>query len=279
MSFTLKIIGVVSLLVIQAVAVQADPEQDRRAFIDHYQTIYPGLPLEAYADGVYAIDQDARESWEAIEAFPPYELAIEKGKIAFDQPFRNGKAYADCFPHQGQAIAQLYPQWNPTKGKVITLALALNECREANDEAPLPYSDGRIAELLAYMAQSSRGKPTSIVVPEQDPRALAAYEEGKHYYYQRRGQLNFACATCHVQNVGKQLRSEILSPSLGHTTHWPVYRLKWGETGSLHRRFAECHEQIRAPKPAEQSTDLRHLEYFLSFMSNGIPVNGPSTRK
>ncbi|MDO8939402.1 MAG: sulfur oxidation c-type cytochrome SoxA, partial [Methylicorpusculum sp.] len=161
MTSTLKIIGAVYLLVIQVFAVQAGPEEDRRAFFDHYRTIYPDLPLDAYADGVYAIDQDARESWEAIEAFPPYELAIEKGKIAFDQPFKNGKAYADCFPHHNQGIAHLYPQWNAIKGKVITLALALNECREANGEASLPYSDSRIAELLAYMAESSRGKPVS----------------------------------------------------------------------------------------------------------------------
>ncbi len=45
---------------------------------------------------------------------------------------------------------------------------------------------------------------------------LAAYPQGEHSYYHRHGQLNFACATCHAQNAGKRIRSEILSASLDH---------------------------------------------------------------
>jgi len=88
-----------------------------------------------------------------------------------------------------------------------------------------------------------------------------------------------ACATCHVQNAGKRIRSEILSASLGHTNNWPTYRLKWGEMGTLHRRFRECLTQIKADAPPAQSAVLRDLEYFLSYMGNGIPITGPSTRK
>ncbi|MCK5354501.1 MAG: sulfur oxidation c-type cytochrome SoxA, partial [Methyloprofundus sp.] len=109
--------------------------------------------------------------------------------------------------------------------------------------------------------------------------ALAAYEHGKDYFYQRRGQLNFSCASCHLDNAGKFLRSEILSPALGHTTHWPAYRLNTGEMGTLHRRFMACNKLLRSKVDPAQSTALRELEYFLSFMANGLPLNGPSTRK
>jgi hypothetical protein len=34
--------------------------------------------------------------------------------------------------------------------------------------------------------------------------------------------------------------------ALGHTTGWPVYRSKWGEMGTLHRRFGGCNKQVRA---------------------------------
>ena len=162
---------------------------------------------------------------------------------------------------------------------VVTLALAINECREANGEKPLKYKKGKITAILAYMAFHSRGKITNVVVPEDDPRALEAYEKGRQFYFAKRGQLNFACANCHMQNPGMSIRTEVLSPGLGHTTHWPVYRAKWGEMGTLHRRFSGCNKQVRAKPFKAQGEEYRNLEYFLTHMSNGLPLNGPGARK
>lgn len=270
---------ILGLLVLLATVAFADPHQDQQLFRQHYQKLFPQLTLKDYADGIYAIDPEARESWQIIEEFPPYELAIESGEQLFKQAFKNGKHYSDCLPNKGIAISQLYPRWDKIQGKVITLALAVNQCRQQNGEPALPYQKGPLAEILAYLAYISRGKPIDIKIPASDSQALAAYEQGKQYYYQRRGQLNFSCAICHVQNAGKNIRSEMLSPSLGQTSNWPTYRLKWGNIGTLHRRFIECHRQIRAEIPKPQSDVLRNLEYFLAYMGNGIPVNGPSTRK
>jgi len=257
----------------------SSPQQDQALFRQYYQKLFPQLGLNDYANGVYALDEIARGSWQSIEEFPPYELAIEQGETLFSAAFNNGKHYSDCLPNKGIVISHLYPRWDKTQNKVITLALAINQCREENNEAPLAYQKGEIAQLLAYIANTSRGKPLDIKIPDSNPQALSAYEQGKQYYYQRRGQLNFSCSSCHVQNAGKKIRAEILSPSLGHTSNWPTYRLKWGEIGTLHRRIIGCHKQIRAKLPTAQSDALRHLEYFLSFMGNGIPFNGPSTRK
>jgi sulfur-oxidizing protein SoxA len=233
----------------------AGPVQDQLKFRQHYQALFPQLKLRDYADGVYAIDPVARQSWLAIEEFPPYEPAIEQGQLLFERPFKNGGQYAGCFPDPG--IANGYPKWDSSRGEAVTLAMAINDCRIKNRENPLPYQDKDMVYLLAYLAFSSRGKAIAIIIPEQDQRALAAYEQGRNFYYRRRGQLNFACATCHVQNAGKRIRSELLSPSLGHTGNWPVYRLKWGEIGTLHRRFSECLEQIKAEPLPEQSPDYR----------------------
>lgn len=262
-----------------ALPLYAGPAQDQIKFRQHYQELFPSVPLADYANGIYAIDPVARESWLAIEEFPPYEPAIEQGERLFNTPFNNGHRYADCLPNKGVAIAQTFPKWDSQKGEVITLTLALNDCRLKNHETALDAEKGDMANLLAFLAYRSRGKPMAIGLPENDPRALAAYEQGKDFYYRRQGRLNFACATCHVQNAGKYLRSEKLSPSLGHPASWPTYRLKWGEMGTLHRRFSECLQQIKAQPLPAQSTEYRNLEYFLSFMSNGIPITGPSTRK
>ena len=161
------------------------------------------------------MDADLRKQWEAKEEFPPYEFALEQGKEMFATPFKNGKSYADCFPNQGIGIRQNYPYFDEKAGKVITLELALNLCREANGESPYSYVKDEMAALTAYMAYTSRGKPFDIKIPN-DPRALEAYENGKKYFYQRRGQLNFSCASCHVQSPGQRIRTEVLAPGARH---------------------------------------------------------------
>jgi sulfur-oxidizing protein SoxA len=257
----------------------ASPAEDSRQIRAFYQQRFPQLTLGDYANGIYAIDPIAKSSWLAIEEFPPYEIALDQGAALFKQPFKNGKTYADCFPNRGIAIAQNYPYWDTATQTIITLASAINTCREQNQAVPLAYGTGEITRVMAYMAYTSRGQRINTKIPAQQPAALVAYQQGKAYFYQRRGQLNFSCASCHVDNAGKYLRSEILSPALGHTTHWPTYRLNTGEMGTLHRRFEVCNALIRAKVDPAQSKALRQLEYFLSYMANGLPLNGPATRK
>ena len=257
---------------------QATPQEDQEKFQGFYTKRFPDVPKEEFVNGVYSIDPVGRENWEAIEEFPPYETAISNGEEMWNTPFANGKGYKDCFP-DGPAIAAKYPHWDKERGMVITLPLALNDCREANGEKPLKFKKGPIADLLAYVTFQSRGQITNVVVPDDDPKALEAYEKGKQFYFAKRGQLNFSCANCHIQNPGNMLRSEMLSPAYGHTTHWPVYRSKWGEMGTLHRRFSGCNEQVRAKAFEAQGEEYRNLEYFLTAMSNGLPLNGPGARK
>lgn len=57
---------------------------------------------------MYSIDPAAREQWEEIEEFPPYELNIETGRELFEKPFANGQTYASCFDHGGIGIRQQY---------------------------------------------------------------------------------------------------------------------------------------------------------------------------
>ena len=254
------------------------PEEDLAAFRDFFKNRFPDVPTEEYTNGVYAIDPVGRENWEAIEEFPPYEPFVDEGRTMWETPFANGKTYQDCFP-EGPAMESKFPNWDKQKEMVMTLPLALNQCREANGEKPLKYKKGPISNLLAYIAFESRGQTTNVEIPTDDPKALAAYENGKKFYYTRRGQLNFSCATCHLQNAGMRIRSDILSPALGHTTHWPVYRSKWGELGTLHRRFDGCNKQVRAKPFKAQSDEYKALEYFETYMSEGLPVNAPSMRQ
>ena len=63
-------------------------------------------------------------------------------------PFKNGKTYGDCFRNKGIGIRQNYPYFDTKSGEVITLELALNQCREANGEKPLDYTKDAMAEAL-----------------------------------------------------------------------------------------------------------------------------------
>jgi sulfur-oxidizing protein SoxA len=256
----------------------ATPEEDLKAFRSFFQNRFPDTPFEDFINGVYSIDPASREQWVAMEDFPPYELALSRGEEAFNTPFANGKTYADCFKNGGKGIRQHYPYWDANTGQVKTLEQEINECRVANGEKPLKYKKGEIADISAYMAYTSRGNKMDVRIPD-DPRALAAYEDGKRHFYSKRGQLNLACADCHVWNAGNKVRADLLSPALGHVTHFPVYRSKWGELGTLHRRYGGCNRQVRAKDFPAQGEEYRNLEFFHSFMSSGLEVNGPGARK
>jgi sulfur-oxidizing protein SoxA len=258
--------------------IASTPEEDREAWTSFFEQRFPQVERTDFVNGVYSIDPVGRENWEAIEEFPPYEAAIIDGEEMWNTAFANGKTYADCFP-DGPGIAGKFPHWDKDEGMVMTLPLALNNCREANGEEPLKYNKGPIADLLAYVTYESRGQVIDVEIPEDDPRALEAYEQGKEFYFARRGQLNFSCASCHLGNSGTTLRTEILSPALGHTTHFPVYRSKWGEMGTLHRRFSGCNKQVRAKPFPPQGEEYRNLEYFMTYMNNGLELNGPGARK
>jgi sulfur-oxidizing protein SoxA len=247
------------------------------AFRDYFVQKFPEVKLDDFANGPYALNEDMRRQWEEKEQFPPYEFSLEAGKELFAKPFANGKHYADCFPDQGVGIRQTYPQFDAKSGKVVTLELALNDCRKANGETPISYTGEDMAALTAYMAFTSRGKPFDIKIPD-DPRAREAYENGKRYFYTRRGQLNFSCATCHVQNPGERLRAEVLAPALGILNAMPIYRSEWGGMGTTSRRFITCNSQVRGVPLEPQADEYRDLEYFLSYVANGLPITGPGSR-
>ena len=275
LAITAVCVLIASIVLADKRATDTTPAEDLRLYRDYFSKRFPGISLNEFGNGTYAIDQVSRENWEAIEP-PLHMLMIETGETLWNTAFVNGKTYGNCF-HEGPGQRKNFPYWDNKRKMVVTLPLAINECRTSNGEQPFDYGKGRITNLLAYMSYASRGQKVDIEIPNND--ALTAYNEGKHDFFARRGQLNLSCAHCHMESAGKHLRTIILSPALGHTSGWPVYRSEWGELGTLHRRFGDCNEQVGAKPFNAQSRAYRNLEYFLSHMSNGIEYNGPSARR
>ncbi|MCW8888149.1 MAG: sulfur oxidation c-type cytochrome SoxA, partial [Gammaproteobacteria bacterium] len=146
-----------------ATVMASSPEQDRVALQNYMAKKFPGVPLQEYANGVYAIDSVGRDNWEAIEEFPPYETFIDAGEEMWNKKFANGKSFKSCFGKPG--VAHKYPHWDKEKQMVMTLPLAINNCLKANGEKTLKYKKGPINNILSYMAFESRGNKTNVVIP------------------------------------------------------------------------------------------------------------------
>ena len=260
-----------------AVAVHASPEGDRQELTKYYTSKYPNIKVEDYVYGALAFDADSQAQYDAIMEFPPFESEVEKGRKMWETPFKSGKTYSSCLPNSGNQIAGNYPMFDEAKGKVVTLQDAINACRTANGEEAYKLNDMKtMGVLTSYMRTLSNGMIMNIKV--QSTKAVAAYEDGKKTFYARKGQLNFACASCHVQNAGNRLRSELISPAIGHAVHWPVFR-GGDNLVTLQQRYDGCFKQVRAVPPEQGGSTMNNLEYFHSSLSNGLPMKASVFRK
>ncbi|HVY05861.1 MAG TPA: sulfur oxidation c-type cytochrome SoxA [Burkholderiales bacterium] len=256
---------------------EALPEKDRQAFLADYREKFPGVPLESYVNGALMVSRDAMAQFDSIMEFPPFQDDVDKGKKMWESPFRNGKTFSSCFPDGGRNVAGNYPYYDVKADKVVTFEMDVNRCLRENAESEFRYDDAKtMGTLTAYARTLSDGMRTNVKV--EGPGALAKYEKGRRLYFTRNGRLNFACSSCHLQIAGKTLRTEVLSPAVGQTTHWPVFR-GGDNLNTLHMRYRRCLDQMRAPLFAAGSEELNDLEYFHSYLSNGLPLRASVYRK
>jgi len=257
-------------------AASAGPAEDRSALIKDTKGALSGVKFEDYVLGALALNKDAKAQYESIMDFPPYLNDLDNAKKAWEKPFKNGKNFASCFADGGKNVAGNYPQFDNASGKVVTFENALNACLRRNGEAELKYGSSALGLLSAYAKSLSDGMKVQVKV--EGPVALAAYEKGKTLYYSRRGQLNFSCASCHVGEVGSFIRSEQLSPLIGQAAHWPEFRAGTNLV-TLQGRFRQCQKNTRAAPLEFNSEEYNNLEYFMTYMSNDLPMQTPVFRK
>jgi len=295
----ITLISMIGGSILFAGSFNAQAEKDRKAFVKYFEKKFENpvknqaeyfpyvtkaelqnkyispISFQGFQDGPLSWYKPSKEQFAEINEFAPYEIPLDDGIELFNKPFANGKSYSNCFPDQ--SIKQNFPYYDTKRDDIVTIGMAVNECRVKNGEKPLKYGKGDLAKVVAYIAFKSRGQKINITIPSEN--AAKAYEAGKKLFYKQRGYLAISCNECHVQSAGKRIRAEALSPALGGTTHMPVYRVKWGGLGTLQRRLAGCVKDTGSEKPKMQSKPLKELAYFLTYMSNGMKLNGPDTRK
>lgn len=253
-------------------ACHASADTVRRELAARLQQQLPGIAPADYALGAAAFDRELRAQAEVPA--PGAAAILAEGKRAWERKFGNGRSLATCFPNGGRRVAAAYPQYDPRLKRVVTLEMAINQCLKTHKEPLLEHGEAKaMGTLTAYLRSLSDGQKIAVRVPAA---GQAPFEQGRRLYFTRMGQRNFACASCHLQGAGKRFADTPLSPVIGQATHWPVIR--GGMPVTLHARIRECLELMgAAPFPAG-SDELNHMEYFLSYLSNGLPLKANVAR-
>ena len=264
--------AVAAALAMSGASVYAAANQVKAEILARLQQAVPGVAPADYALGSAAFDAELRAALQ--EKAGESAAVIEAGKKVWTRKFRNGRTLAACFPNGGRRIAAAYPQYDARLKRVVTLEMAVNQCLKANGEPLFEMAEPQtMGAAIAYLRSLSDAQKAAVRV---SAAAEERFEEGRRLYFTRMGQRNFACASCHVQSPGRRYTEQVLSPAIGQATHWPIIR--GGRAITLQARIRECLEIMgAAPFPAG-SEELNNIEYFLAYLSNGLPLRANVVR-
>ena len=260
------------------------PDQDRQALIQALQERLPGTKPTDWTLGGDVLAPSAGGNVQAM----PFNAdnatnsadILSIGKKLWERKFKNGKSLAHCFPNGGKRIASTYPQYDAKAKLVITLEGAINRCLQLHREPEIDVANAPVmGPLSAYARSLSDGQRLALRVGI--PAAREKLDAGKALFTRRIGQQNFACASCHVQQAGRILElrepftrratGTVLSPAVGQATSWP--RLEPGGTvRTLQMQYQQCMKKSGAEPFDLGSEELNNLEYYHTFLSNGLPI-------
>ena len=214
----------------------------------------PSAPAESHAEEIAAV--------------------VEAGRKLWTTKFRDGRTLASCFPNGGRRVAATYPLYDTRLKAIVTLEMAINQCRKTHNEPLFDATDSAtMGAVVAYARSLANGQKIAIRVPAA---AQAKLEQGRRLHATRMGQRNYACASCHVQGAGKHFEDAVLSAAASQAPGWPVIRN--GVAVTAQARMRECLERMGAAPFAAGSEELNQLEYYLAFLANGQPVKANAWR-
>lgn len=267
------------------------PEATLKAIQKLFHEIMPHVKGDMFVDGSLNFpnsDIGYNKNWaerltdDAFDQPEEYTRYMAYAKKTWETPFANGKTFASCFPHAGKGAANDYPKVDPTTGKVLTFEHALNKCLTDNGEKALDYGDMKtMGAFSIYARRLSNGMRINMHI--KTDKELAAFNRGKEVFYGRTGSADQSCANCHIQHAGQVARTEDLSPIIGQAAHFPVLRPKGlGDLNivTLQNRYEGCQKSTGVAKPMKEGSDeANDLEYFHTYISNGMPLSSGIFRK
>lgn len=209
----------------------------------------------------------------------PITLWLDKGRALWT----DGSTGPNCQSCHGPAeslkkAAPSFPRLAANGQSLINLEDQIVTCSARAGRLNARAEDDTVLALSAVLNEVAKGQPIEVHAPlGQATPWQARLNHGAQLFATRRGRINLACVHCHEQNVGRQMRADVVSP--GNPTGFPIYRMSWQRLGTVERRLRACYSGVQAVLPAVGDADLRDLELYLKVRAKGMPLDGPSIRR
>ena len=226
-------------------------------------------------------EQHWKLNWKFMD--PPFNRSLHGGHLALERGgqlyagLNRGGAFARCLGARNGRLKGLragYPRYRADLKRVAGLEEVIEHCAAQRGEVLENGSYDNSAVSL-YIASHSNDAPIRIDVSRGPLKA--AFERGREAWHSKAGRFNFACSSCHVRNIGRHLRGNVLTTPFGDVTHYPVYRTRY-DLESLHVRMIGCQLDSGTQPLKPGNPVYTDLEVFLTALSNGYPVKVPAER-
>lgn len=261
----------------------ADPV-DEKLVIDGREMITKapapeGHPFEEVLSGWLFREAETRAT-EADSFANPGMLYVERGEELWNTVDGTmGKSCASCHNDAAESmkgVGASYPKWDADAKKPVNVELQIDKCRVENMGAEAYKFDAeQQLALTTYIKHQSLGEPVKMDLASGEMQSW--WDKGKEVYYNRTGQLNLACASCHEASMGKYIRADHLSQ--GQVNGFPTYRFNTAGMVSLHNRFRGCIRDTRAEMPKAFSDEMMALEVYVTWRGTGLSVETPAVRQ
>lgn len=211
----------------------------------------------------------------------PGHFAVDEGEALVAGLAKRDERFVACLGEGSKDLAGMaarYPKYDAALGRIVTVEGRIEHCAGSVLGDRIPQGSAANNKISVWFKSQSAGVP--IAVDLGSAEVMQAYRRGEKLFYAKTGQLNFACASCHVPGsiMGHKLRGETPTTPFGDAAHYPTYRTPIGMVESLQQRFARCHGQMRTRPLPPGDPAYTDLEVFMTVLSNGYPVSVPSAR-
>jgi sulfur-oxidizing protein SoxA len=209
----------------------------------------------------------------------PVTLWLDKGKALWSDS-ETGPSCQSCHGDVSalKKSAPSFPRLDASGQSLVNLEDQIVACRARTGRTNAKVEDDDVLALSALLHDAAKGQAIDLHAPADRAAAWQArLARGAQLFSTRTGRINLACVHCHEQNVGRQMRADVISP--GNPTGFPIYRMSWQRLGSIERRLRACYSGVQAELPPPGDPDLRDLELYLKVRASGMPLDGPSIRR
>ncbi len=237
----------------------------------------PGHPLSKIISG-FEYRTKETQALQNDEIENPGMLAVERGaQLWSTAEGAAGKSCASCHKDAAttmKSVAATYPKWDAKLGKPVNVEQRINICRTNEMKAePWKFNTEPLTSMTTFIKAQGKSEPVHVKI---DGEMKPWFEKGKALFYQRNGQLDMSCASCHEKHYGQYLRSDYVSQ--GQINGFPTYRLAAQNMVPVHQRFYGCMFDIRAEPYAPLSDEFLALELYIAYRGTGLPVETPAVR-